>query len=366
MTTKTARIVGTCLVGLAIAVPAHAQLGGLGRIVDKAKEGKEALDKGMKTWDDLTITPEEERQMGSEISTRLRNKYGVVQDRAVHRYVTLVGSALAQESSRASLRWTFVVLDTDGVNAFAAPGGFVHVTKGALALIKNEAELADVLGHEIAHVSEQHTIKAIKKSKWVSTGATVTRSQVLAEATERAYAAVLENSFDRGDEIAADRIGITLANKVGYAPQGLAAFLTRLADRNKDLKERSGMFASHPEAKARLDDLARTISGAKLTAAALVAPRYGQSITFTSVPVTAVKQAAAAPAAGSKPESGGGRMGMSNLTSLGRDRSSNDTVSSAGSRGVNPDRDAAGGPVKALVAVTVSAAEIATFRKGIS
>ena len=97
----------------------------------------------------LTFSDAEEQQLGSEISAKIRDKYGVVQDRAVHKYVTLVGSVLASASSRPNLKWTFVVLDTDGVNAFAAPGGFVHITRGALALIQNEAELADVLAHEI-------------------------------------------------------------------------------------------------------------------------------------------------------------------------------------------------------------------------
>ncbi len=85
--------------------------------------------------------------------------------------------------------------------------------------------------------------------------------------------------------------------------------------------------------------------------------------------MTAVAQVAAsapAPAAAKPAESGGGKFGLSNLSSLGRDKSSNDTVSSAGSRGVNPDRDATGGPVKTLVAVSVTAAEIAEFRKGIT
>ena len=103
--------------------------------------------------------------VGSIVSEKLRDRYGVVQDKAIHKYVTLVGATLAAESSRPKLPWTFIVLDTDGVNAFAAPGGYVHITRGALALIKNEAELADVLGHEITHVTEKHAITAIKNKK---------------------------------------------------------------------------------------------------------------------------------------------------------------------------------------------------------
>lgn len=353
-------IAGVMMGTVLLAAPARAQFGGIGKALDRAQQLR-----------DFVVTEAEERQMGSEISTKLRNKYGVVQDRAVHRYVTLVGRTLTDGSSRPNLGWTFVVLDTDGVNAFAAPGGFVHITRGALALLTNEAELADVLAHEITHVTEKHTLKAIQKSKVVGAAASASRSQILGELTDRAYEAVLENNFDRGDENDADKGGVQLANKAGYAPTGLAAFLTRLSERNKNLKERSGMFASHPETKSRIDTLAKVIRDSKLTASAEVAQRYGSTITFKPVPVTAVSQVAA-PASGAaakpaeKPAESGGKFGMSGLTSLGRDKSSGDTVSSAGSRGVNPDRDAAGGPVKTLISVTVSAAEIAEFRKGIS
>jgi hypothetical protein len=342
---------------LGASVPAEAQLGQLGRAIGRANQVRQ----------DLTFTDAEERQLGSDISTRLREKYGVVQDQAVHRYVTLVGSVLARASARPALDWTFIVLDTDGVNAFAAPGGFIHITRGALALIGNEAELADVLAHEIAHVTAKHTLNAIRKSKGIDTVAQSSRREFLSEIGERAYAAVLENSFDRGDEMDADKTGVTLANGAGYAPTGLAAFLTRLADRNKDLKERSGMFASHPEAKARLDGLAKTITAGKLTASALVAVRYPQAIAFEPVPVTAVGQtASAAPAASSSAGGGSGGLGLRDRLALGRERASDETVSSAGSRGVNPDRDAKGGPNKGLVRVSVSTSEIAEFRRGIA
>ena len=94
----------------------------------------------------------------------------------MHRYVALVGAVLAQASGKPNLPWTFIVLDTDAVNAFAAPGGFVHITRGALALIQDEAELAGVLGHEIMHVTEKHTIRAIQKSKAIQMGADETLS----------------------------------------------------------------------------------------------------------------------------------------------------------------------------------------------
>ena len=229
---------------LTLARPAFAQLGGLGGVLKKAQEAKAQLD-------DIVVSEAEERQIGEEVSGRIRQRFGVVQDPAVHKYVALVGTALVQQSDRPQLAWTFIVLDTDGVNAFASPGGFVHITRGALGLIRNEAELAGVLGHEIAHVTSKHTVNALQKNKAVATGvnsAAGGRSALLEQMANQAYAMVLENSFDRGDELDADRVGVQLAQRAGYAA-GLGDFLARLDERNKDQAERNGLFASHPETK---------------------------------------------------------------------------------------------------------------------
>src|SRR5262245_37552316 len=139
---------------IAMAAPAFAagrdQLPKIGAAVKRAEQFQE-----------LRISDAEERELGASVSEKIRARYGVVQDAAVHRYVSLVGSVLAQASSRPNLQWTFIVLDTDGINAFAAPGGFVHITRGALALVENEAELAGVLAHEVIHITEKHTIRAL-------------------------------------------------------------------------------------------------------------------------------------------------------------------------------------------------------------
>ena len=103
---------------------------------------------------------------------------------------------------------------------------------------------------------------------------------------------LLENAYDRGDEMDADKNGVMVANKAGYSPVGLGEFLTRLAERNKGLKDRSGLFASHPETQARLDALSKVVAGEKSPAAATVAPRFHQAIAYKPVPVT---QIAAAP-----------------------------------------------------------------------
>ena len=237
------------------------------------------------------MTDAEEQELGKQVSERIRTRYGVVQDQAVHRYLGLVGMALAQGSTRPNLPWTFIVLDTDGVNAFAAPGGYVHITRGALALIKNEAELAGVLGHEIIHITEKHTIRAIQKSKAVQMGAAETlsgSSSLMERAVTATYDNIVERGFGRAEENESDEQGVALANKTGYAPNGLVAFLTTLKDRNKESKEKRGLFASHPEMQERLDRITKQIASQKLMATATVQPRYAKNITFKPVPVTAI------------------------------------------------------------------------------
>ena len=373
-------IVGAVVLGLAQPAFAQGMLGKLGKAADKAKGLSDQLK-------DLLVTEKEEQDMGSAISAKLREKYGVVQSAPVHKYVSLVGKNLAATSSRPGLPWTFIVLDTDGVNAFAAPGGFVHITRGALALCENEAELAGVLGHEITHITAKHTINAIKKSKRVGAATeAATRSNLLEAVLNQAYANLLENAYDREDEEESDQIGIRLANTLGYAPSGLGSFLTRLSERNKDLKEPSGVFASHPATKSRVDRLAKQIKSEKLTATAMVASRYKATITYTPVAVTVV-----AGEAGSSSLAGSGgsaakaspsptpsasptptpanksRFGLGGLSSkLGPDKANTGTVASAGTRGVNPDRDAKGGSNPRIVIITLTPAELEAFRRGIS
>jgi predicted Zn-dependent protease len=357
---------------LAIASPAAAQLGGLGGALKKAQAQKQQID-------DLVISEAEERTIGEDVSVKIRQRFGVVQDPAVHKYVTLVGTALAQGSERHQLAWTFIVLDTDGVNAFASPGGFVHITRGALGLIKNEAELAGVLGHEIAHVVRKHTVNAIQKNKAVAAGvnsAAGGRSALLERMANQAYAMVLENNFDRGDELDADRVGVQLAQKATYGT-ALDAFLTRLDERNKDQAERNGLFASHPETKERIDKIKQL--GASVRTTALAEPRYKSAITYQVPPIgsIAVVTEGSAGLAGSgkapakdaeKAEEPKKRaFGLSALKpTASQEKQSTQVSASGGARGLGADRGAKGGSNPTFVKVSVTTAEVEAFKKGIA
>jgi predicted Zn-dependent protease len=372
-------------VSLAVAValsvgvrPVAAQLGGLTGALKKAEAVKKVAD--------LKVTDTEEHQIGQQVSDKIVETFGVYQDANVTKYVSLVGAVLAQASTRPNLNWQFVVLDTEGVNAFAAPGGFIHITKGLLGLMKNEAELAGVLAHEIIHVTEKHTVNAIQQGDAISLGSDSLGSSggltqsLLTEFAEQAYKNILNNTFSRKDEGESDDKGVQLANKVGYAPAGLVGALTKLADRNKDIQEKNGLFASHPVIKDRVAKIESTVRSKKLSATATVEARYAKNITFDAKPASGI----ATVAEGSRGEdkktdaekkeepkkSGGGLSGLSGLSRLrpggGKQAEQSQTVASAGARGVNPDRDAVGGPNKKRVPVKIGPGDIAEFQKGIA
>jgi predicted Zn-dependent protease len=365
---------------VALCTPASAQIGGLLNKAQKVQDAKAKLDS-------LNVTDEEEQKLGADVSLKVRTRFGVVQDPAVHKYVTLVGTLIAQESERPKLPWTFIVLDTDGVNAFASPGGYVHITRGALGLITNEAELAAVLAHEIGHVAHKHTVNAIRKAngeKLLTDAALANRGPYLDKLANLAYDMVLEGKFDRGDELDADKVSVTLTQKLGYASAGLADFLTRLDDRNKDMPQRNGLFASHPETKERIDKVRQLAAG---KTGATVEARYKSRIKYEAAPITtiAVVDDGAAGLTGStkadakdqdakdkdkdkkqeEPKKKG--FGIGSLKqAVAPQQESAQVSASGGARGVGPDRAAKGGGNPNPVKVTVSAAEIDAFRKGIA
>jgi predicted Zn-dependent protease len=362
---------------LAVASTASAQLGQIGSGLMRAKQIA-----------DIKISDEEEVEIGQMVSDNIRARYGVAQDKAVHRYVSLVGLAMATRSTRANVPWKFIVLDTDGVNAFAAPGGFIHVTRGALALMKDESELAGVLAHELIHVTEKHTIKAIQKDKMkdlgldVAPGGGLTKLAV-SKLAEAATAAVLAG-FGRAEELESDDKGLVLASTVGYDPHGLGAFLTSLKDRNKaNTTEKRGLFASHPEMDERLKKLDAKITSAKLAGTATLAARFKATISYVPKPqaeIAQVEAGAAGLAGGSaKPaektdadakeappeEKKKGRFGLANLASGGGggEKKSAQVTGSGAGRGVDTELQAKGGGNPALVAVNLTPKDLDAFRK---
>lgn len=267
---------------LAIVVFTHtsafSQFGRLGRVLDKARQ-----------ISDMDISEEDEIALGEEISRRIREAYGVQQDEEATRYVTLVGRVLVEKSERPHLPYQFIILDSDSTNALAAPGGFIHITRGALGLMKDEAELAGVLGHEIAHITNRHTVKAIQKFKGIELADGQTSltgdSAVFQKVAEKATEAIMQG-FGRSEELEADEDGIRFAAACGYHPSGLPEFLESLQTRYESREQRAGLFASHPQIKERLEKLQRQVGKEKLAESndLRLPDRFSSSIDYETFP----------------------------------------------------------------------------------
>ncbi len=238
---------------LLLQAPVYSQFG-LGKL-------KKAMKK-VGSVSDLKMSEEDEIALGQAVSEQIRKRYGVQQDLEATRYLTLAGRVLAEKSSRSHLPYQFIILDSDAVNAFAAPGGYIHITRGALASLKSEAELAGVLGHEISHVTEKHTLDAIRKMKSIELAEEQTslgqNSEVFQQVANKTTEAVLQG-FGRSEELEADRVEVHLASSPGYTPQGLVGFLETLSLQNVADEAGAGLFASHPETKERIKKLEKEI-----------------------------------------------------------------------------------------------------------
>lgn len=211
----------------------------------------------------------EEKEIGNEAAAVLLGAAPVLNDPTLQAYVNRVGSWVAQHSDRPDLPWRFAVLDDADINAFAAPGGYVFITKGMLARLTSEAELAAVLGHEIAHVTEKHHLDAIRKqarTKLLGMAATVAMEK---KGHDSEQVAALVNGaktiygkgLDRRDEYEADRLGVVLAARAGYDPYALPAVLQTLDRINPQSSELGLLFKTHPAPADRLAELDSAMRG---------------------------------------------------------------------------------------------------------
>jgi beta-barrel assembly-enhancing protease len=208
---------------------------------------------------------EEEIAIGQEIAGRLLGAARLVQDEHLQRYVNQVGTWLSLHSGRDDLNWYFGVLDSEDINAFAAPGGFIFLTKGLYRKLNNEAELAGVLGHEIGHVVKQHHLTIIKKSQAIDMGSTLFSQKLGKMKNEQAGQAVksligsgaeiLARGLDKEAEYEADRIGVVVATRAGYDAYGLPMVLQEIGHASLNDSSVALLFKTHPHPDARLSTL---------------------------------------------------------------------------------------------------------------
>jgi beta-barrel assembly-enhancing protease len=202
---------------------------------------------------------EEEIALGRNITGSLLGAAPLVKDDALQQYVNKVGRWVASQSERADLPWKFGVIESADLNAFAAPGGYVLITKGLYQKMTNEAQLAGVLGHEIAHVVKKHQLKVLQKQQVMSVGSEWLKKKFgktkLADKAIGSGAEISARSLDKDAEFEADRMGMVLATRAGYDAYGLPEVLQTIGQTNKTDSSVALLFKTHPAPDERLAKL---------------------------------------------------------------------------------------------------------------
>ncbi|MHB8056252.1 MAG: M48 family metalloprotease [Candidatus Aminicenantales bacterium] len=209
----------------------------------------------------MLISESQEIEMGKSTDQSIREQFGFYQDAAMSAYVEGVGRRIIPYTHRNKLEYHFAVLDTPIENAFAAPGGYVYVTRGLLAMMNSEAELATVLGHEMGHVNARHSVREYSKQLLLTGGLLV--GSILSKDVAKVAPylmvglQVLFLKFSRDDEYQADSLGVLYSRSAGYSPSQMIPFFNSI----KKLEEKSGggtklpnFLSTHPLTEKRIEE----------------------------------------------------------------------------------------------------------------
>jgi predicted Zn-dependent protease len=203
------------------------------------------------------ISLQDELKIGGAVAVDIvaRNG-GLVEDEAMTHHVALIGKSLSSYCSRPELNFRFGILNTDSINAFSAPGGYVFITRGLYNSVQGDQQLAAVLAHEISHITKRHALKIISRNEFMkglfSTGGAVANISVFDNGVASISNTLMSKGFDPSSEYEADHEGRALASKAGYQRDALLDFLTQLYQVKGDSKE---AFNTHPPLSHRIERL---------------------------------------------------------------------------------------------------------------
>lgn len=203
-----------------------------------------------------SMSDEQEVALGRQINDRLVRDVRLYNNRQVTNYVNAIGQRLVRQSSRPELPFTFQVVQDDSINAFATLGGFVYVNTGLIRRADNEAELAGVVAHEIAHITEKHVLDRLRQAA-IAQGvlnATGVDPDVLVNI---AYELVINRPNSRSAEYEADQVGLTILTRSNYAPVGMVNFFERLLSSGGGLPQ---FLNTHPDTRNRVARLREEIN----------------------------------------------------------------------------------------------------------
>lgn len=209
------------------------------------------------------VSEQDEQTMGREIAGRMLGAAPLVNDAALQAYVNRVGRWIAIQSERPDLPWRFAVIETASINAFAAPGGYVMLTRGLYDILDSEAQLAGVLAHEISHIVRRHHVTVMQKSAALSAGSQLAqrdnRSAIINNMIGTG-AEVFARGLDKSAEYEADAMGVVLAARAGYNPFGLLDVLHKMSARGAGDQSMALLFKTHPLPGERLAQLGELLT----------------------------------------------------------------------------------------------------------
>jgi len=249
---------------LAAGLPAFAGSVDLGSLFNSVKQAVKPADQN------------QELAIGRDAAATLLGASHPIRNAAVQQYVNKVGLWVALQSDRPDLPWRFAVVDSDDIDAFAAPGGYVFITRGLLLHLHSEAELAGVLGHEISHVVLKHHLAELQRSarldllgqaaqyEMQQQGHDTDLDNQIMDKVSSATRTLYSKGLDKDDEFDADRFGVVLAARAGYDPYGLLSVLQTLESMDPKSSGMQLLLATHPTPADRIAALSAAMDAGRM------------------------------------------------------------------------------------------------------
>lgn len=206
------------------------------------------------------ISDRQEVQIGGQINRQLVSReVRLYRNPQINEYVKQIGQRLARNSDRPNIPYTFQVVDAPGINAFATMGGFVYVNTGLLKAADNEAQLASVMAHEIGHITGRHAVEQMRETALaggIATAAGLDRNRAVAIGVDLA----LRRPGSRQDELEADREGLEMMGRAGYAQSATVTFMEKLLKKGGSIPT---FLSTHPATSERIAQLKSNINSQK-------------------------------------------------------------------------------------------------------
>lgn len=223
------------------------------------------------------ISRQQEVEIGASYSQQINQQIPLVEDAQVHRYINVLGQSIASQGQQ-QYQYTFYVVNSDVINAFALPGGWIYINRGVIERSDNLAELAGVIAHEIGHVEERHGAEMMERAQQANIGVNVAYILLgrapgqLEQAAIQVGGGAVFAGYSRGAENEADEIAVDLLVRSGIDPNGLATFFKELLeDKERNPSALEQWFSSHPLTEDRIAHVREEIAALNLTPSQLSA-----------------------------------------------------------------------------------------------